>query len=36
MRPEWRSTMDILLLFRVTGNHNQTLISVGQTVRVAG
>jgi len=28
--------MDVLLLFRVTANHNQTLISVGQTVRVAG
>jgi len=28
--------MDILLLFRVTGNHNQTLVSVGQTVRVVG
>jgi len=28
--------MDILLLFRVTGNHNQTLVSVGQTVRVTG
>jgi len=28
--------MDVLLLFRVTGNHNQTLVSVGQTVRVAG
>ena len=29
--------MDILLLlFRVTGNHNQTMVSANQTVRMAG
>jgi hypothetical protein len=26
----------LLLLFRVTANHNQTLVSANKTVRVAG